>query len=309
MSKHLLALLLLIAAPTHQSFDHKCLQSFLNSQHDPTCDFKSFIIIQKHLQNIFEEIYGKFPVNVKCIEEKTSQKEISLGITLLHVSEENLDDEDKSEISQTLAKLFHIMLHKILMCYDSEMFFQKRSEIYENVQDENVRNCIEKSAIGDSFDAKCFEIIDVIYEALRIDEIFFESSNFVSVGSIMDDTKKCLAFDIEDEKKKLFIEVSKMLASKGQAEASSRGTFDSIYISFTKNIIECLENHNVFAHFTTQKLVQRSPRQKILFEFSNLLNFFLSLNLIYFSLFVIIMFLCVLASGERRDRYRYERIN
>lgn len=63
------------------------------------------------------------------------------------------------------------MLLKVLMCFESEAFFAKRSTSYDGL-DGNMKNCIvhlEQNLLG----ADCSGMQREIYETFKIDEVFF----------------------------------------------------------------------------------------------------------------------------------------
>lgn len=286
---------------------HKCLENFLHSKNDSTCDFKWFMEIQKQIQNIYAEIYENFPVNVECISKQTAGEELKLMFMMMHAPKNGSSDANESKLQKAFENLFHIMLDKILMCFDSETFFKKRSTIYDNLDDASMKNCIATIARENSLSRECSEYRSVIYEKFKIDEIFFGSSNVIGVEQLIQDIEKLCSLKGDPEKR--YFEILRIVSIdltelNEELKFDNRERFNVLYIDIIKDIIECLEAR--MAAIQSKSLFPTSINHKAVMKSSNIiLNFFIFSTLF---LILILLLFAVSSAGDRR-RYQYLRIN
>jgi hypothetical protein len=289
----------LIGTSAQEVLDQKCFENFMASRNDSNCDFKTFKTIKKQLDAVFEEIYGNLPVNVECIKNKTIREEFNLTFSIMHVWNDDLQEVDKREILEEVEKLFKLILNKILTCYDSKTFLEKSLAVYENLEDEKIKNCIIRIAKNETLDEECSKLIEVIYEAFHIDEIFLESSNVIGVESIIYDIKKCL--NATDDKTQRTVGVLKAISSE-----NNREKFDKFYVDSIQRIIDCFNKQENM--IPVNNLAQVNQHEKANLNFSSFFQFLLSVNFFLIIFFLFLILLLFMASFEGRDRYRYVRI-
>lgn len=291
---------MLIGTWGQKVLDQKCLETFIASRNDSNCDLETFNIIKKQLDGIFEGIYGNLPVNVSCIRAKTTQQEFNLTFSILHVWNDDLHEVDKREILEKLEQLFKLILNKILTCYDSGTFFEKSLLVYKNLEDEKIKNCTIKIAKEETLDEECSKLIEVIYEAFHIDEIFLESSNVIGVESMINDAAKCLNAT-RDKRQKLF-EVLQAINS-----GSNHERFDKFYEKFINDIMNCFEKQETL--IPVNNLAQINQSRTIDLDFTTFFHFLLSVNFFIVIFFMFLILLLFMASIDRKDRFRYARLD
>lgn len=255
--------------------------------------------------SILREIYQKLPVNLKCIEGKKFRDEMKLAARMAHMLQDVAQDLDESEISDMLKKLLRLVLHKILICYDSETFLKHRLAIYDNLTDENMRNCIVKLANGNASDAGCAELHEEIYEMFEIDVLFLETSNVVGIERTRRGIEECI--DMESDKQKRLFEVSRMIVGgrfKSGGSFESRQRFDKFYIDTIRNIVDCIEGRKLSA-----SQIPTNAYHQLILDLSKIFHFFLSLNFIIFVVFLILIAMLFVLSMQSKDHYRYELID
>jgi hypothetical protein len=278
--------------------DQKCFEAFIASGNDSGCDFQTLNIMKKELDGIFEEIYGNLPVNGICIQEKTTQEEFNLTFSILHVWKDDLHEVDKREILEKFQELFRILLNKLSTCFDSEAFFKKSLSVYEHLEDEKMKNCTIKIANTGKMDGECSKLIEVICEHFHIDEIFLETSSFIGIESLINDTRKFSKI-INDKQLKL---VKVLQGVSGDHEA-----FDKFYKNFLKEMLSCLYGHQ--SSTTVDYLVKLNETQTHRLNASSFFHFLVSVNYFIVVFVIFLLFLLILASFEgRRDRRRYVRL-
>lgn len=282
---------------------HKCLENFLHSKNDSTCDFEWFTKIQEQIQNIYAEIYENFPVDVECISEQTAGEELKLIFTMMHAPENGLSE---SKLQKAFENLFHIILDKILMCFDSDTFFKKRSTIYDNLDDASMKNCIATIARENSLGHECSEYRSMIYETFKIDEIFFGASNVIGVEQLIQDIEKLCNLKSGQEKRNyeiLRIVSTDLTELNEELKFDNRERFNVLYVNIIKDFIECLRTSSAIQ---PKPLLQVSVNHKAWRKSSNII-----LNVFIFSalfLLLILLLFVVSSAGDRR-RYQYLRIN
>lgn len=291
--------MLLVDTSRQEVRDQKCFETFMASRNDSNCDFKSFNIIKKQLRSIFEEIYENLPVNAKCIQDKTTQDELNLTLYILHVWKDDLHEVDKRKVLEKLEKLFQLILNKILTCYDSELYLKRSLAVYKNLEDEKIKNCCIKIAKEETLDEECSKLIEVIYEAFHIDEIFLETSNVIGVESMIYDAEKCL--NTTRDKRQRLVEVFQAISSENNGER-----FKNFYVNSIKEIMNCFNQQGNLLPLNNLTQTHQNPTTKL--DMLSFFHFLLSVNFCLVIFFIFLILLLFVASFDRRDRYRYVRL-
>lgn len=267
-------------------FGSECFQTRDGS----TCDLNSLHFISERLRSVFEEIYEGAPVNLECIKQKSNDEEMNLAFSML-------DDDDKSDDVDKSGALFELVRSKVMSCYDSEVFVKRLMVMYERMQDEAMKNCIESIVRSDSDAPKCLQLSDELYEKFSIAELFLDTSSIVRVKNLSYEAHKCIKQAGNKEKRLaavLAVIVNENSGQNADEKMKSRRSFKNFYKNSLENLSKCFKNSG--SHLDVASFLEL-----------NLIKIFDSVIRVNLSIAVIILILMILMLFgkflESRDSY------
>lgn len=189
-------------------------------------------VVKKNIELIFDEVCRRLPVNPQCFKNKTSDVEVN---TLLSIFLTLQDDWHELNRGEALSKLLNQMLKKVDMCYDSDVFIKRRLEIYEDLEDGNMKSCIVNIVRDDLSDEKCSAHKGGIYEELEIDGAFLETMFVTGAKALSDDTEKCI--EAASDKGRRLLETTMLMFRA--VNSHNRERFRNFYLDSINSSLKC----------------------------------------------------------------------
>lgn len=221
---------------SHQS-ESVDLRRLSDSNVKSTQDNQLTEVVKKNMELIFEEVCSRLPVNPECFKNKTSDVEVNMFLSILLTSPDDWHEVNRGE---SLSKLLNQMLKKVVMCYDSDMFIKRCLEIYEDLEDGNMKSCIVNIVRDDLSDEKCSAYHGEIYEELEIDGAFLETMFVTGAKALSDETEKCIKA-ASDKGRRLLETTMLMLRA---VNPYNRDRFRNFYLDSINSSIKCFNRGN-----------------------------------------------------------------